>query len=108
MFRIEFFVKDTKLAELLRSLDGVAYQLQVHPVADQLPSRAKRNGSASEAEGIRAAILSSGLGKFKVADIVKLTGCESANVRSAMIPMIREGALRKVEYGTYVVKGAKV
>jgi len=103
MFRVEFFCKDPKLAHVLRSLDGVAYELKVVPVKE---GQGGPVGQLSMAEQVRVAIAQEG-GKFTAVDIGKRVGTSPQNVRSAIVPLINDGSVRKLARGVYSYKGPK-
>lgn len=111
MFRIEFFVKDQKLAEILRLLDGKAYNLKSQPVADQLgvdgpkvDRRGKAQKPGSKADKIRIAINAYD-GEFRVVDIARAAHTKESNVRSTLKPMVRDGIVKRLDKGLYIVMG---
>jgi hypothetical protein len=96
-------VKDPKLSDVLRMLDGKVYELKVVPVKGAEPGPV---GQMSIADQVRAAIAEHE-GKFTTANITTKTGISSANVRGVIGSMTKAGVVRKLARGSYINKGQK-
>lgn len=110
MFRIECFVKDQKLAEVLRLLDGKVYELRSQPVAkgeSDAPKveRAKPQQKRGELTDImRDLIAEIGAAQFTLADIkARMPSATRKAARNTLERLKRKGELRRVAPSTYAV-----
>lgn len=104
MFQISFLCKDSKLAEILNLLDGLAYELRTMPVRVEVGT----NEPQSTAQRARDAVAASPSKKVTVVEIAKLINSDVSNVRSALNGMVEHNELKKTGRGEYskVNKGA--
>jgi hypothetical protein len=93
VFQITCFVKDTKLADILRLLDGKAYNVSAVPAhIGERPS-----GKASLRE-----VISTMPDTFTIADVLaRVPGTNKKSVYTAVTNAKRDGLLKSVKKGTY-------
>jgi hypothetical protein len=97
MFRIEGFVKDTKLPEILRLLDGQVYDLKAVPVHTKGDKGPKLTGTPQQ-------VIASLPETFTLDDVYlagSSCGHPARRMYSAVIKLANGGALKRVKKGTY-------
>jgi hypothetical protein len=100
IFHVTCFVKDTKLADVLRKLDGVAYNVSAVPAraesGGELHVRTvKVNGSAED-------IFSQLPMKFTTRDLHRLVGGSHSYVHGVVKDGMAEKLIKRVKPGHYV------
>jgi len=113
MFQITCFVKDPKLAEVLRVLDGMVYELKVVPVTEKAPPKVKIKSDLAKPKGSRGKmqkaideIRSINPGShFQISDFTEKHG--RATATRAVAWMKRNGEVKRVSYGIYELKAPK-
>lgn len=106
MFRIEFFVDDKKLVPTLKSLDGLALNLSVQPVAGAQTKNGKVQATGMAHEVLLQTLHAQRKKTFTFAEagvIVAAAGFSKKSLGSATTRMLSEKLIRRKSRGIYEV-----
>lgn len=110
MIRIEAFVDDKKLAQVLHLMDGLVLNLKVQPVRNAAVKNGHVVGAGQPTSAKEVVLFVAKKGKGagfmtkEAQDYGKNAGIPASSIYSAIHKLLKDGLLKRTKPSTYVLK----